>query len=318
MEQAFLGNQNINYTFKFNPQSASWGYQQNVGTFDTIGGRVYQLLSVSPTTLTVQGQAGSREELQVMAKQILGIMNYHINSQSPVQFVVPTRKWNFAVYVVAMPQIGWDYTTVVYPYQLQLSIEEDFGITTQDILTNQIDLLASQIGFTTTFEGGSPADFQKIVKQVTQGVAIQGGAVGPGYSGVITIPGNPSSQAKKAVLAAYGQIGVHYHFGWESPKGSANPGFDCSGLTQWCWKQAGVSISRTSETQFAEFPTVAKVALQPGDLVYFYYPGDGQSAPNHVGIYIGNGNMIDAPVPGQNVSIGPVDWGHYYGANRPG
>ena len=211
-ETAYLGNGTIGFQFKYNPQSLSWGYQQNVGTFDTIGGRVYQVLSVSPTTLTVQGQAGNRYELQVMAKGILDIMNYHINSQSPVNFVVPSRKLNMSVYVVAMPQIGWDYTTVVYPYQLQLSIEEDFGISPQDILTNQIDLLAADIGFTTTFEGGSPADFQKIVSQVQNAVLADSISTNaPGFSGGATPSnGNPSvgyQQNKSAVAQGWNQAG---------------------------------------------------------------------------------------------------------------
>jgi peptidoglycan DL-endopeptidase CwlO len=104
--------------------------------------------------------------------------------------------------------------------------------------------------------------------------------------------------AAAAIHAAESQIGVPYAWG------SANPGssFDCSGLTMWAWGQAGVSLPHSSAMQAAVTPDVSRDQLQPGDLVFFYTP------ISHVGLYIGNGMMIDASHtgPGGEVNRRPV------------
>jgi len=84
-------------------------------------------------------------------------------------------------------------------------------------------------------------------------------------------------------------IGVPYVYGGSSPSG-----FDCSGLTQYVYGQAGISIPRTASAQQAAAVRVSNP--QPGDLVFFGYPAW------HVGIYAGNGMMIDSPKPGMSVS----------------
>ena len=72
--------------------------------------------------------------------------------------------------------------------------------------------------------------------------------------------------------AAESQIGVPYVWGGESPKGSASPGFDCSGLTAWSWGQVGVGLPHYSGAQMADSTPVPVSDLQPGDLL-FYGPG---------------------------------------------
>jgi peptidoglycan DL-endopeptidase CwlO len=99
-----------------------------------------------------------------------------------------------------------------------------------------------------------------------------------------------STQAEKAVEFAFDQIGCPYVFGGTGP---CQEGFDCSGLTQAAWAFAGVSIPRTSEEQ-ADLPAVPESELQPGDILEFL--GDG-----HVGIYVGNNELIDAPQTGEDV-----------------
>ncbi|NUP30388.1 MAG: hypothetical protein HOV66_18725 [Streptomycetaceae bacterium] len=106
----------------------------------------------------------------------------------------------------------------------------------------------------------------------------------------------PSARAAAAVQAAYAQLGKPYVWGATGP-GS----FDCSGLTQFVWKAAGVTLPRTTYQQVKAGPTIPKSELQPGDLVFFY------SDLHHVGIYIGNGKMIHAPKPGANVEILSID-----------
>ena len=99
-----------------------------------------------------------------------------------------------------------------------------------------------------------------------------------------------------AVQAAESQIGVPYVWGAESPKGSASPGFDCSGLTAWSWGQVGVGLPHYSGAQMGDSTPVPISDLQPGDLL-FYGPGGSE----HVAMYVGPGTMIEAPYTGASV-----------------
>ncbi|MGW9213324.1 NlpC/P60 family protein [Embleya sp. NPDC055664] len=105
-----------------------------------------------------------------------------------------------------------------------------------------------------------------------------------------------SDRAAAAVRAAYAQLGKPYRWAATGPDS-----FDCSGLTQFVWRTANVSLPRTSQEQVRVGRPVAKSELQPGDLVFFY------SDLHHVGIYIGGGKMIHAPKPGSNVEILSID-----------
>jgi peptidoglycan DL-endopeptidase CwlO len=130
---------------------------------------------------------------------------------------------------------------------------------------------------------------QALLAQLTP--AQQHHSTGGGGSGKKThYTGPTGTQAEKAVAFAYGQLGCPYVWGGTGP---CSRGFDCSGLTQAAWAYAGVAIPRTSYEQ-ASLPAVPLNALQPGDILEF--AGD-----SHVGIYVGGGYLIDAPVPGQVV-----------------
>jgi cell wall-associated NlpC family hydrolase len=116
-----------------------------------------------------------------------------------------------------------------------------------------------------------------------------------------------------AVQAAESQIGVPYQWGAESPKGSANPGFDCSGLTAWSWGQVGVGLPHYSGAQMGDSTPVPVSDLQPGDLL-FYGPGGSE----HVAMYVGGGSMIEAPYTGASVWITGLRLGSgFVGAGRP-
>jgi peptidoglycan DL-endopeptidase CwlO len=116
-----------------------------------------------------------------------------------------------------------------------------------------------------------------------------------------------------AVQAAESQIGVPYVWGGESPKGSGSPGFDCSGLTAWSWGQVGVGLPHYSGAQMADSTPVPISDLQPGDLL-FYGPGGSQ----HVAMYVGPGEMIEAPYTGASVWLtGLRLGGDFAGAGRP-
>jgi peptidoglycan DL-endopeptidase CwlO len=121
-----------------------------------------------------------------------------------------------------------------------------------------------------------------------------------------TYTGPASGRAAAAVKYAYAQIGDRYEWGAAGPSS-----FDCSGLTMMAWRQAGVSLPHSSRLQYAAGRKVSRSALQPGDLVFFYSP------ISHVGIYVGNGNMIHAPNPGERVKVDPISYIPYAGAVRP-
>ena len=125
------------------------------------------------------------------------------------------------------------------------------------------------------------------------------------------IPPPPSAggAAGVAVAAAESQLGVPYVWGGESP----GVGFDCSGLTAWSWGQAGVPLPHYSGSQMADTTPVPVSDLEPGDLL-FYGPGGSE----HVAMYIGNGEMIEAPYTGAYVWITGLRLGDgFVGAGRP-
>ena len=134
-----------------------------------------------------------------------------------------------------------------------------------------------------------------------QGVAPGGG--GNGGGGHYTGP--TSTQAEKAESFAYAQIGCPYVYGGTGP---CRDGFDCSGLMMSAWGYAGVQIPRVSYDQMASLPAVALHTSSGAFTTEYLQPGDilGFAGNSHVGMYVGNGYLIDAPVPGANVEKVPL------------
>ncbi len=106
---------------------------------------------------------------------------------------------------------------------------------------------------------------------------------------------NPSGS--DIVSIAMSLTGIPYVYG-----GSTPAGFDCSGFTQYVYAQVGISIPRTSGAQGAAGTFVSASEARPGDLVWHAY--------GHVGIYAGNGMVIEATTPGSVTKIQPL-WGNY-------
>jgi cell wall-associated NlpC family hydrolase len=106
---------------------------------------------------------------------------------------------------------------------------------------------------------------------------------------------NVIADAKERVAASFAlaQIGKPYVFA------TAGPGtYDCSGLTMASWAAAGVSLPHSSEEQFGYGTAVSVANLKPGDLLFYYGP-----PPGHVTIYVGMGEMVSAPEPGEDVKL---------------
>ncbi len=117
----------------------------------------------------------------------------------------------------------------------------------------------------------------------------------------------PSTTAGVAVKAALSQIGVTYKFGALSP----GVAFDCSGLMVYAWAKAGVSIPRSSRSQYGALTRIPTGAAQPGDLIFTRNP------VGHVGMYLGNGQMIASPRTGDVVKVYAVSWSKVTGVGRP-
>lgn len=105
-----------------------------------------------------------------------------------------------------------------------------------------------------------------------------------------------SGRAAAALEAAKTQIGKPYVSGAEGPNA-----YDCSGLTQWAYGQAGVSLTRTTYTQVNDGTKIGRGELAPGDLVFF-------SSLSHVALYVGNGQVLHAPKPGTVVRYEAMEW----------
>lgn len=118
---------------------------------------------------------------------------------------------------------------------------------------------------------------------------------------------------QSAVDHARSQIGTPYSYGGATPSG-----FDCSGLTSWAWRQAGVtSMPRTSRDQAAWAQPITRAEAQPGDLVFYSSGGPGGTV-SHVALYAGDGRIVHASISHGQVEEASVDYwsGHLVGFGR--
>jgi peptidoglycan DL-endopeptidase CwlO len=121
-----------------------------------------------------------------------------------------------------------------------------------------------------------------------------------------------TAAAATAVGAALGQVGKPYRWGATGPDA-----FDCSGLVGWAWARAGVALPRTSQEQWSAGAHVDPARLLPGDLVFFGSAARDPGSIHHVGMYVGQGLMVDAPHTGALVRVEPIQSAGYVGATRP-
>ncbi|MDS1271414.1 NlpC/P60 family protein [Lipingzhangella sp. LS1_29] len=151
------------------------------------------------------------------------------------------------------------------------------------------EALAEQEALLADFEGDNP----------TTGDASQGASY----------DGDASGNARTALDFAYAQVGTPYQWGGTGPDG-----YDCSGLMQTSWAQAGVSIPRTTGQQYQMPNRVSRGQLRPGDIMFFY------EGISHNGMYAGDGQMVHSPSSGRHVEVVNLAdyWDqHFQGAVRP-
>jgi cell wall-associated NlpC family hydrolase len=116
-----------------------------------------------------------------------------------------------------------------------------------------------------------------------------------------------SGRAAAAVHFAMAQIGKPYVYGAAGPSS-----YDCSGLTMAAWGAAGVGLPHSSSAQYGSGTHISESQLQPGDLVFYYSP------ISHVGMYIGNGMIVNAENPSSGIRVTGLHTMPYVGAVRPG
>lgn len=136
------------------------------------------------------------------------------------------------------------------------------------------------------------------------------------YATVSLDPAKANAPSTRAARFALGQLGLPYVWGGNGPDAGA-AGFDCSGLTKASYEDAGVELPRTADSQFRSVPAVpSNQPPQLGDLVFY---GNAATNIHHVGLYLGNGLMINAPTEGQAIQIHTYHstGDDYVGAGRP-
>jgi cell wall-associated NlpC family hydrolase len=115
----------------------------------------------------------------------------------------------------------------------------------------------------------------------------------------------PTAAAQTAIDTARAQVGKPYEYG-----GSGPDSYDCSGLTSYAYRSAGIELPRRSADQATVGTPVARADLQPGDLVFYYEP------ISHVGIYVGDGQIVHAGTESTGVEYTTVDMEGYNTARR--
>jgi cell wall-associated NlpC family hydrolase len=157
--------------------------------------------------------------------------------------------------------------------------EADAGRIENDLRNKQSALQAQEVKVHQQFEQLSSQDVSSLSSTTNVGQLLGSGA------------------AILAVNAALAKQGARYVYGADGPSQ-----FDCSGLMQWAYRMAGISIPRTSQAQASAGRPVSASELQPGDLIIFY------SDESHVGMYIGNGNVVHAPEESEPVKVTPYKY----------
>ncbi|GAA0914109.1 C40 family peptidase [Nonomuraea longicatena] len=146
------------------------------------------------------------------------------------------------------------------------------------------------------------ADWERLRGALAKALGAQVAVLKPRYtSKAADAPPVPEERMRRVLAAAGGKLGAPYVWGAEGPDA-----FDCSGLIQWAFLQAGIRLPRVTHQQFAAGPQVPFSRMRPGDLIFWRLDPTDPGYISHAAIYWGDGKMIQAPRTGDVVKIVPV------------
>jgi cell wall-associated NlpC family hydrolase len=143
-----------------------------------------------------------------------------------------------------------------------------------------------------------------VAQSASSGVPETDGAAGVAGSTAADGPGLTTAEVIAFLKAAESRLGMPYVWGGDGPDV-----FDCSGLVQWSFAQAGVVMPRVADAQALTGPEVPVSELQPGDLLFYHTDPTAPGYISHVAIYLGDGEMLQAPEPGLDVEVVPASFG---------
>jgi len=186
--------------------------------------------------------------------------------------------------------------------QLTLSVRQKKD---RDAVRKKMDDVEELLASLTEEQLGAVAELERTDVAAAQEELVTSGALGDGDA-EDEGSGEPTRAADRAVRYAVQQLGKPYEWGAEGPEA-----YDCSGLTSEAWGHAGRPIPRTSQEQWARLPRIPLRELRPGDLVV-YFP-----KATHVAIYLGGGQVVQAPRTGEKVKVSPLASHPILGAVRP-
>ncbi|MFD2618787.1 NlpC/P60 family protein [Streptomyces chumphonensis] len=172
----------------------------------------------------------------------------------------------------------------------------------RDAVRERLDEIAGLLASVSDAQLAAVRELERSQTATAQRALLEDGKVG----GTPAAPTTPTAAGAEAVRSALAQVGKPYRWGAEGPES-----FDCSGLTSWAWARADRAVPRTSQEQWRRLPRVDLADLRPGDLVV-YFP-----EATHVALYLGDGQVVQAPRPGAAVKVSPLAANPLLGAVRP-
>jgi len=214
--------------------------------------------------------------------------------------------------------------TLVVAQAAEVSARQQAAVLDEQQATMESELATAQTQLQSLV--GEQAAADRAAQATRTVTAPKPAAAPPAPSGNQTPAGaGNSSAAQVAIAAASAYKGTPYAWGgggtngpgWGSGVDDGIRGFDCSGLTQYAYAQAGISIPRNSRAQYSALPKVSSNALRPGDLVFWATDTSDADTIHHVAIWLGNDRILEAPQSGSVVKESAMRWRGYIGAGRP-
>ena len=215
-------------------------------------------------------------------------------------------------------------TSLATAQAAEISAREQASALTTQQAQLETEMAAAQAQLTGLIGERAAAD--RLAQTAPRATPAPTGNVAPTPSGNQDRAGaGDASAAQTAIDAAMAYLGTPYAWGGGGTRGPGPGqapdlgvvGFDCSGLTQYAYAEAGIPIPRNSRAQYSALPKVSSSDLRAGDLVFWATDPSDPSTIYHVAIHLGGGRVLQAPESGDVVKVSDMWWRGYAGAVRP-